>query len=97
MINHKKPIPDDALADYIARKITSQQLADLTGHHPSYLRRAIKRPPKQPQPKTKTKLIQARQAYRASIAHLPIREIAQQAYVSLSTAARIKNKYGKTP
>lgn len=86
-------IPNTLLQEFLQYRISSTQLAAQTGYHPVALRRAIKRPPRPPRQKNKTALIQARNAFRASIAHLPIREIMERANVSLSTANRIKKAY----
>lgn len=83
-------IPADLLDKYSRYELSSEELGNLTGFHPASLRRAIKRPPRQPKQKNKTTLIQARKAFRASIAHLPPREIRRIANVSLSTANRIR-------
>ena len=83
-------IPADLLDKYSRYELSSEELGNLTGFHPASLRRAIKRPPRQPKQKNKTSLIQARKAFRASIAHLPPREIRRIANVSLSTANRIR-------
>lgn len=88
-----KDIPKDLLDQYQDRKMTSAQLSELTGFHPVSLRRAIKRKPVPIYP-GKAKLIALRQAYRASIAHLTPTEISKLAHVSLSTANRIRKKYG---
>ena len=78
------------LAEYMAYKISSSTLGQQTGFHPAAIRRAVKREPRPPQPKNKTALIQARKAFRATLAHLPPREIKTLANVSLSTANRIR-------
>ena len=83
-------IPADLLAQYQRFQISSRELGDLTGFHPAAIRRAVKRPPKPKQPKNKTALIQARKAFRATLAHLQPREIKELANVSLSTANRIR-------
>lgn len=83
-------IPPDLLAEYTAYKISSSKLGEMTGFHPAAIRRAVKRPPRQKQPKNKTALIAARKAFRATLAHLPPREIKAIANVSLSTANRIR-------
>ena len=83
-------IPAELLQDYMDRKITSKELADLTGYHAVSIRRAISRPPIVPKPKNKTLLIQARKTFRASLKDLPLAEIQRIAHVSLSTAGRIK-------
>lgn len=83
-------IPQDLLDQYHARTITSKQLSEATGYHAVSLRRAIKREPAKPQPKNKTALVQARKAFRATLAHLPVADIQRLAHVSLSTASRIK-------
>ena len=83
-------IAKDLLDEYLAYKITSSALSKLTGYHPAAIRRAIKRPPRPQTEKNKTALIQARKAFRATLAHLPPREIKRLANVSLSTANRIR-------
>ena len=83
-------IPKDMLDEYLAYRITSSEVATKTGYHPAAIRRAIKRPPRPKPEKNKTALIQARKAYRATLAHLPPREIKKLANVSLSTANRIR-------
>lgn len=93
---HEK-IPADLMEDFVKRRISSAKLAELTGYHPVYLRRSIKREPLPPKKiPIKSKFIEARERFRSEIAHLPPAEIAKIAAVSLSTAARIKKKYGKT-
>lgn len=91
-----KNIPEDLMQRFLAREITSKELAKATGYHPVYLRRTIRRDPK---PKSKIirkkELLEARENLRRSIAHLPATQIADQACVSMSTAMRIKKKYGK--
>lgn len=87
-------IPEHLLAEYKAYRLSSRELGDATGFHPAALRRAIKRPPREPRNKNKTALIRARNLFRASLAHLPPREIKRIANVSLSTANRIR-KQGK--
>ncbi len=68
----------------------SKILSTIAGYHPAAIRRAIKRPPRPKTEKNKTALIQARKAFRATLAHLPPREIKRLANVSLSTANRIR-------
>jgi hypothetical protein len=87
-------IPRKLLAQYLAREITSKDVAAATGYHPVSIRRAIQRDPITPQPKNKRVLIDARKAFRATLAHLPAAEIQKIAHVSLSTANRIR-KAGK--
>lgn len=89
--------PEDVEA-YLDRRITSAELAGRTGMNASYLRRAIQREPvipKEPPRRAKQSLIAARKAYRATLAHLEVAEIAKLAYVSLRTARRIKAKAAK--
>lgn len=83
-------IPESLLIEYHAYRISSTKLGELTGFHPAAIRRAIKRVPRPVQPKNKTALIAARKAFRATLAHLPPREIKIAANVSLSTANRIR-------
>ena len=86
-------IPPDLLAEYNQYKISSNTLGRLTGFHPAAIRRAIKRPPRPKLPKNKTALIQARKAFRETLAHLPPKQIKELANVSLSTANRIRKIY----
>ncbi len=77
------------------RELTSAQLGELTGYHPNYLRRSIKRPPSATKKEPgwdleRRALRKARAAFRETLAHLPVNEIMKQAKVSHSTAARIK-------
>ena len=90
-----KDIPEELLERYKKREITSAQLAAATGLHAVSIRRAIKRPPIERESTSKAKLIALRQAFRASIAHLPPSEISKIAHVSISTANRIRKKYAK--
>ena len=83
-------IPQNLLEQYYAYQISSNTLGELTGFHPAAIRRAIKRPERPPPPKNKTALIEARKAFRATLAHLPPKEIKVLANVSLSTANRIR-------
>jgi hypothetical protein len=87
-------IPPDALALYKAYKMTSSELSKLTGYHPVSLRRAIQRE-RPPKPADRSgDLRKAREAYRATICHLPLKKIMELAGVSISTAARIRKQYG---
>ena len=87
-------IPPDMLEAYMAHKLSSKQLAQHVDCHPVYLRRLIKRPKREAKPtQSKSALIQARKAFRKSIAHLPTKEIQAKAHVSLTTAQRIKKQY----
>lgn len=87
-------IPADMLERYKAYKMSSRELAEVVGCHPVYLRRLIKRPPREPkQNRRKRVLIDARKEYRKTIAHLPAKEIQRLAHVSLTTAQRIKKQY----
>lgn len=89
-----KNIPPDLMARYVAREMTSKELAKATGYHEVYLRRSIKRDPRvSTKIGGKAQLIAAREAMRKQLAHLPVSEIAKAACVSQSTAARIKKKY----
>lgn len=90
-----KNIPADLLKQYIEREITSEQLGKLTGYHPVYLRRTIKRPQKPvARPIMRNSALKtARDNLRRSVAHLPTKEIVEQANVSVSTALRIRKKY----
>lgn len=89
-----RKIPPDLLEAYVTRQITSFELADKTGMNASYLRRAVPRNPKEP-PINKSKLLEARKQFRASIAHKSATEIASLAHVSLRTAQRIRSKAAK--
>lgn len=81
---------------YANRKMTSLELAELTGMNASYLRRAIKRIPMVAETRSsKTPLIEARKAYRMSIADKKATEIVEMAHVSLRTAFRIKERAAK--
>jgi len=88
--NIANDIAKELLEDYKAFRLSSRELSEKTGFHAAAIRRAIKRPPREAQPKNKTALIEARRAYRASIAHLQPKEIRELAHVSLSTANRIR-------
>lgn len=85
-------IPANLVDDYVHRRITSFDLAELTGMNASYLRRAIKREPPQPKVVKSQELVKARNEFRNSIAHLPATEIATRAHVSVRTAQRLKAK-----
>lgn len=87
-----KPIPAHLLAEYMARRLPSHELARIIGVHPVTVRRNIKRPPYEAHP-NKTALIQAREAYRATVAHLPVSELQTLLHVSRPTAQRIRRKY----
>lgn len=83
-------IPQHLLLDYRDFRLSSAALASLTGFHAAAIRRAIPRPPRKKQPKNKTALIDARRAFRATLAHLPPKDIKVLANVSLTTANRIR-------
>lgn len=83
-------IPEKLLVEFKAYRISSEKLSELTGFHAVAIRRAIKRTPREQQPKNKTVLISARKAFRATLAHLQPKEIKELAHVSLSTANRIR-------
>ena len=85
-------IPSELLATYMADQATSAEVAQVTGHNPASIRRAIRRTPPEAAPKSKANLIQARKAFRRTLANLKLHEIMELAHVSLSTAARIKRK-----
>jgi len=87
-------IPNSLLIQYMNWQINSSELAAQTGFHPASIRRAIKRPQKAGRERNKTRIINVRKAFRKSIAHLPAKEIAVQANVSLATANRIRKTYG---
>ena len=90
-----KDIPPDLLAQYKAFELTSVQLSELTGYHPVYLRRTIKRDIKnrRNKRKDKQKLLEARELFRKSIASKSVTEIMTLANVSKATAKRIRAKY----
>lgn len=83
-------IPKDLLDKYISYQMSSKTLAGLTGFHEVSIRRAIPRGDRPVIQRSKTKLLEARKKYRATLAHLPPREIKTLANVSLSTANRIR-------
>ena len=85
-------IPKELLARYMAYEATSEEVARVTGNNPASIRRAIRRTPPEAAPKSKANLIQARKAFRRTLANLKLHEIMELAHVSLSTAARIKRK-----
>ena len=86
-----KDNPPDLRLLYEQYRITSIELAKQTGFTPSAIRRAL--PRYRDKKTTKKPLIQARNAYRASIAHLTTKQIQELANVPLHTAYRIKRKY----
>ena len=90
-----KDIPPDLLAQYHAFELTSTQLSELTGYHPVYLRRSIKRDhtSRKKKENSKRKLIEARELFRKSIASKSVTEIMRLANVSKATAKRIRAKY----
>jgi len=92
MLNTSKCDPK-LLAGYMAHEVTSAVLAAHLGCHPVTVRRSIKRPPRVKQAANKTALIKAREAFRATKAHLPVREMLEVLHISRSTAHRIKTKY----
>ena len=88
-------ITPQQMDDYVNHRITSTQLAELTGYAAPYIRRSIQREKKPPSPNTKWRkersdLIKARRAFHDSISHLSLKQIKEQASVSESTASRIK-------
>ena len=88
-------IPQDLLALYMRHELSSSKLAEVVGCHPQSLRRAITRPKRVKQPTNKTELLRLRHAFRMTLGHLPISEIAERASVSTSTARRIKEQWSK--
>ena len=88
-------IPQDLLEQYKRHEISSSKLAEVVGCHPQSLRRAITRPKRVKQPTNKTELLRLRHAFRMTLGHLPISEIAERASVSTSTARRIKEQWSK--
>jgi hypothetical protein len=90
-------IPPELLQAYMARRVTSDEVARRTGYHAAAIRRAIKRDPKPPEPRNKTALFEARKTFRKSIAHLPPKQIQKLANVSASTADRIRREYRSKP
>lgn len=90
-------VPKETLQAYKEYKLTSYDLAELLDVHPVSVRRAIKRPPRQTQKELREErqtLLKARRAFRATLAHKPIQNIMAEAYVSRSTAYRIKKRNG---
>ena len=83
-------IPHSLLIEYQDHKLSSRALGELTGFHAAAIRRALPRKPKLPQAKNKTALIEARKAFRKTLAHLAPKEIKILAHVSLTTANRIR-------
>lgn len=90
-------VPEDMLRRYMEYKATSYDLAAFLNCHPVSVRRAIKRPPRQTHKEIREErqaLLKARRAFRATLAHKPIQDIMAEAYVSRSTAYRIKKRNG---
>ena len=89
-------IKPEWMTQYLAREMTSTELARLYGYAAPYLRRAIPREPMQSQDQKwredRRRLRQARTYFQNSIAKLPIDKICEQANVSRSTAARIRKR-----
>jgi IS30 family transposase len=86
------PTPEH-LAKYMARQMTSAELAKILNVHPVTIRRSIKRPKRERQPPNKRALFVARELYRQSVANKPLAELMTLLSVSRSTAHRIKAKY----
>lgn len=84
--------PKELLDRYDNREITSIELGRILNVNPVSVRRAIHRSPRPPAQKEDL-LRLARDKYRKSVAHLSTIEIMRLAYVSKSTAIRIKAKY----
>ena len=102
MAHERYPIPPDLLDAYMRREISSRKLAEATGYSAVYLRRTIKRPPREGQLSKydqRKRLVAIRKLFLNSLRHLPIHEIVKQGHVSQSTAWRIKKGYHapKTP
>ena len=102
MVHERHPIPQELLDAYMRREISSRKLAEATGYSAVYLRRTLKRPPREPQLskyEQRKKLVAMRKLFLNSLRHLPIHEIVKQGHVSQSTAWRIKKGYHapKTP
>ena len=96
MVHERNPIPPDLLDAYMRRDISSRELAEATGYSAVYLRRTLKRPPREPQLskyEQRKKLVAMRKLFLNSLRHLPIHEIVKQGHVSQSTAWRIKKGY----
>ena len=88
-------IPDGLMELYKERKISSAALAEQVGMNASYLRRAIARSPVEKK-LPKKPLLEARKAFRASIADKNVTEIMQLAFVSKRTAQRLRAKFKKS-
>ena len=96
MVHERYPIPQELLDAYMRREISSRKLAEATGYSAVYLRRTIKRPPREEQLSKydqRKKLVTIRKLFLNSLRHLPIHEIVKQGHVSQSTAWRIKKGY----
>lgn len=91
-MNITDKIDPELVRRYLARELTSEALGKLTGYHPVHIRKYLTRAPRAPTVSKRT-LIDARNRYRATLAHLSTREIAELAHVSMNTARRIKKKY----
>ena len=89
-------IKPEWMAQYLARTMTSTELAKLSGYAAPYLRRSIQREPLESQDRKwredRKKLREARLYFQNSIANLPIQGIVDQANVSKSTALRIRKR-----
>lgn len=99
-------MPPDMLEAYLRYEITSFEVGQALGVNPASVRRAIPVKKRQrPDSQTsilkdrrveKKRLREARKAYRATLAHLPINEIKQKANVSTSLAYKIKKQHDAT-
>lgn len=89
-----RDIPKDTLEKYLKYELTSKEVGLLLNVNAVSVRRAIKRSDKPTSIAEKKKeLALLRQEFRKSISHKTVKEIMAQAYVSESTAIRIKAKY----
>lgn len=88
-------IPQGLMELYKERKISSADLAKQVGMNASYLRRAVVRAPVEKK-LPKKPLLDARKAFRESIADRNVTEIMQLAFVSKRTAQRLRAKFKKS-
>ena len=93
-----RPAPKhySSIEDVDLEQELATQLAEATGYSAVYLRRTIKRPPREeqlPKYEQRKKLVAIRKLFLNSLRHLPIHEIVKQGHVSQSTACRIKKGY----
>ena len=87
-------IPEGLMQLYKERKISSAELAKHVGMNASYLRRVVERDAVEKK-QSKKPLLEARKAFRASIATKDVTEIMQLAFVSKRTAQRLRAKFRK--